>query len=75
MTEKIYKPKACKQCPVAHITKNKFECGVSMGKVRGDITKNEEMYNIWRRCPLQWDTDAPPPKKLTKKENNIERHK
>ena len=49
--KKIYKPKACKYCPVAKIKKDTIECGV----VRNSASEKDNIkseYNMWKNCPL-----------------------
>ena len=54
MSEKIYKPPICEQCPVCRVDKNKIKCGVSHDLEAGrfDTKAKAEM---WRKCPIDWD--------------------
>lgn len=55
MTEKIYKPKTCKECPVGINNKGKITCGVSRNKLIAQSTNIKEMKEMYEKCPIDWD--------------------
>ena len=51
---KLYKPRACEQCPVIKNEKGTLVCGV-MRELKAKTNDPLEKLIMWRNCPLDWD--------------------
>jgi hypothetical protein len=56
MTEKIYKPKTCEQCPVVKHEKGMIVCGV-MKNLKAKANDTNEKTQMWKNCHIAWDRE------------------